>query len=68
MYSSEREREILDLLSQHDYATVEFLASKVHISPSSIRRDLKRLELKGLITRSYGGIPTVISAISMFFT
>lgn len=55
MYSSEREREILDLLSQHDYATVEFLASKVHISPSSIRRDLKRLELKGLITRSYGG-------------
>ena len=41
MYSSEREREILDLLSQHDYATVEFLASKVHISPSSIRRDLK---------------------------
>lgn len=55
MYSSEREKEILELLSKYNYATVEYLAKKIHISPSSIRRDLKRLELKGLIRRSYGG-------------
>lgn len=55
MYGSEREKEILKLLSQNNYTTVEYLAKKIHISPSSIRRDLKRLELKGLITRSYGG-------------
>ena len=55
MYGNEREREIMNLLAQNDYATVEYLAQKIHISPSSIRRDLKVLELKGLITRSYGG-------------
>lgn len=55
MYGNEREKEILALLSENNYATVEYLASEIHISPSSIRRDLKRLELKGLITRSYGG-------------
>ena len=55
MYSNEREKEIMNLLSQNGYATVEYLAEMIHISPSSIRRDLKRLELEGLITRSYGG-------------
>lgn len=55
MYSSEREREIISLLEENNYATVEFLAEKIHISPSSIRRDLKKLEMKGMITRSYGG-------------
>ena len=55
MYSSEREKEIISLLSENNYVTVEYLAKKIHISPSSIRRDLKRLELRGLITRSYGG-------------
>lgn len=55
MYGSEREKEILKLLSQNDYVTVEYLAKKIHISPSSIRRDLKKLELEGHIIRSYGG-------------
>ena len=55
MYGNEREREIMDLLAQNRYATVEYLAEKIHISPSSIRRDLKKLEMEGLITRSYGG-------------
>lgn len=55
MYGNEREKEILMLLEQNDYATVEYLSEKIHISPSSIRRDLKRLEMKGLVTRSYGG-------------
>lgn len=55
MYSNEREKEIMNLLARNTYATVEYLAKEIHISPSSIRRDLKRLELKGLITRSYGG-------------
>lgn len=55
MYSNEREKEIMNLLRRNDYATVEYLAEKIHISQSSIRRDLQRLELKGMITRSYGG-------------
>lgn len=55
MYSNEREMEIMHLLEKNNYVTVNFLAEKIHISPSSIRRDLKHLELKGLISRSYGG-------------
>lgn len=55
MYGTEREKEILNILSKNKYVTVDYLAEKIHISPSSIRRDLKKLELEGLITRSYGG-------------
>ena len=55
MYGNEREKEIMSLLEENNYATVEYLAEKIHISPSSIRRDLQKLEMKGLITRSYGG-------------
>lgn len=55
MYGSEREKEIMHILNQNHYVTVEYLAQKIHISPSSIRRDLKRLESEGLIIRSYGG-------------
>lgn len=56
MYKCEREKEILDLLSENEYATVEYLARKMNISPSSIRRDLKNLEDRGLVNRSYGGV------------
>ncbi len=56
MYKCEREDEILALLTDTEYATVEYLAKKMCISPSSIRRDLKNLEERGLVTRSYGGV------------
>ena len=56
MYKCEREKEILDLLGENEYATVEYLARKMNISPSSIRRDLKNLEDRGLVNRSYGGV------------
>ena len=39
MYKCEREDEIMALLSENEYATVEFLSRKMNISPSSIRRD-----------------------------
>lgn len=56
MYKCEREDEILAILSETEYATVEYLARKMNISPSSIRRDLKNLEERALVTRSYGGV------------
>jgi len=56
MYKCEREDEILALLNETEYATVEYLARKMSISTSSIRRDLKNLEERGLVTRSYGGV------------
>lgn len=56
MYKCEREDEILTLLNETEYATVEYLARKMNISSSSIRRDLKNLEERGLVNRSYGGV------------
>ena len=56
MYKCEREDEILALLNDTEYATVEYLSRKMNISPSSIRRDLKNLEERGLVKRSYGGV------------
>lgn len=56
MYKCEREDEILALLHETEYATVEYLSRKMNISPSSIRRDLKNLEERGLVKRSYGGV------------
>ncbi len=55
MYQNNREQEILDILARHGYATVTLLAQKLHISESSIRRDLSALQKKGLVHRSYGG-------------
>ena len=56
MYKCEREDEIMMLLSETEYATVEYLVKKINISASSIRRDLKNLEERGLVVRSYGGV------------
>lgn len=56
MYKCEREEEILAIVSETDYVTVDYLARKMNISPSSIRRDLRNLEERGMVTRSYGGV------------
>lgn len=56
MYKCEREDEIMALLAGSDYVTVEYLVKKINISASSIRRDLKNLEERGLVVRSYGGV------------
>ena len=56
MYKCEREDEIMALLGSTEYATVEYLVKKINISASSIRRDLKNLEERGLVVRSYGGV------------
>ncbi|MBE7722358.1 MAG: DeoR/GlpR transcriptional regulator [Lacrimispora celerecrescens] len=60
MSKSQREEEILEILKLNNYATVDYLAEKLFISPSSIRRDLSNLESKGYVRRSYGGV-TLIS-------
>jgi len=56
MYKCEREDEIMALLTETEYATVDYLVKKINISASSIRRDLKNLEERGLVVRSYGGV------------
>ena len=66
MFKCEREKEILDILKQTGYATVEYLSQKMCISPSSIRRDLSSMEAQGLVLRSYGGVQITDSVNSIF--
>ena len=55
MSISKRQEEILELLNEHSFLTVERLATLTYTSPSSIRRDLTRLQNLSLIKRTHGG-------------
>lgn len=52
----ERQQEILDILATSTYVTVEHLSERLHISASSVRRDLSVLESKGAVKRTHGGV------------
>lgn len=56
MLNREREQEILSILkTANGFVTVKQLCDTLYASESSIRRDLKALENRGLIKKSYGG-------------
>lgn len=56
MLNKQREEEILTILKGAEgFVPVQKLCDVLYASPSSIRRDLKELERRGLIKRSYGG-------------
>ena len=50
-----QEKEILELLQNNQYASIEELAGKLYVSPSTVRRKLNSLQQKGLVTRTHGG-------------
>lgn len=60
MYKNEREREILNLLTEHGYMSVKQLSELLFTSESSIRRDLTSMEVKGLVRRTYGGVEMTV--------
>lgn len=55
MSTTKRQEEILELLNEHGFLTVERLSELTYTSPSSIRRDLSRLQGLSLIKRTHGG-------------
>ena len=59
MYDIEREKKILEILSQRGTIGVNRLATLVFCSGSTIRRDLTKLEKKGLVSRSFGSVSLV---------
>lgn len=56
MLSSQRERAILELLQDTGSARVEALATQLGVTDETIRRNLKRLEAQGMVTRVHGGV------------
>ena len=59
MYDIEREKKILEILDQKGTIGVNRLATLVFCSGSTIRRDLTKLEKKGLVKRSFGFVSLV---------
>jgi DeoR family fructose operon transcriptional repressor len=55
MSISSRQKQILDLLEEHGFLTVETMAELTYTSQSSIRRDLVTLHNLSLIKRTHGG-------------
>jgi DeoR family transcriptional regulator of aga operon len=53
--TDKRAKEILHLLLSHGRASVEELTAALGTSPASVRRDLIRLETRGLVNRTLGG-------------
>ena len=59
MSARDRADGILKLLRQSGEISVEELIEKLGISPASVRRDLAKLEGKGLVKRTPGGITMI---------
>ncbi len=59
MSQLERQQQILDLLSslpQNNSLSIVEIAASVYASESSVRRDVRVLEKRGLLTHIYGGV------------
>ena len=54
--TDKRAKEILRLLLTHGKTSVEELTALFATSPASVRRDLVRLEERGLVHRTHGGV------------
>jgi len=55
MFSMERKQIIEELIKQKASVEVNELATRFNVSESTIRRDLKEMETKGLLIRTHGG-------------
>ena len=56
MLPNARREQLLELLKQQRYATIQELSRKIFVSTATVRRDLKVLEAAGLVHCTYGGV------------
>lgn len=55
MLKKERQDNILKIVKERKYCTVNFLAAQLFAAPITVRRDLTEMEANGLIKRCFGG-------------
>lgn len=69
MSISDRQEEILKILNERTFITVNDLSELTFTSPSSIRRDLTAMQNVGLVKRSHGGVtlPNPIKGVASFY-
>ena len=69
MSISERQKQILSILNDRSFMTVQELSDLTFTSASSIRRDLTYLQDNGLVKRLHGGVSSVspIANVASFY-
>lgn len=69
MSISQRQKQILSILNDRTFVTVQELSGLTFTSASSIRRDLTYLQNNGLVKRLHGGVSTVppMANVASFF-
>ena len=69
MSITERQKQILNILNDRTYITVQELSDLTFTSPSSIRRDLTYLQNNGLAKRLHGGVSSVspVANVASFY-
>jgi len=55
MIKKERQDNILNIVKERKYCTVNYLSKCLFVAPITIRRDLSEMEASGVITRCFGG-------------
>ena len=55
MIKEERQKYLMDLLSQYKFLKVRDIVNELKITDMTVRRDFQELEDKGLIIRVHGG-------------
>lgn len=56
MIRYERQQELMKIMQQKHFSTVEELSRLLYASPSSVRRDIEMLQKQGLLEKIYGGV------------
>jgi len=56
MNATARQSQIVDLVRQEGYVTVETLAERFQVTPQTIRRDISLLQDRALLRRFHGGV------------
>lgn len=56
MYDIERQQKIIDILNEKKTISVNKLSEMLYCSGATTRRDLVRMEQKGLVTRTFGAV------------
>lgn len=59
MIKNERLDQIMAILKEEKYSSINHLAETLYVAPVTIRRDLKKLEQDGLVSTCYGGVSIV---------
>ena len=67
MNQTTRQKEIIDLISASGEGSIQDFAKRFNVSEMTIRRDLDRLALQGMVIRTHGGA-TLAGQVSFEFS